>query len=139
MASKECRHPTCSGDTCRREKKPKKFYSLKRSSPIRKVSKKRRQRLGEQKVEQQKDWAFFLEIWDEREHICFESGQPIYGEPLTLYFHHVLEKELYPQYRYKKWNIVLVTWAVHDNVHRLAKLCPNIQAYREKLIKKLKL
>lgn len=138
MASKECKHPTCSGDTCRREKKEKKRYALKRTS-IRRMSKKRQQSLGEQRLMQEKDWEFFLEIWSERPHICYESGEPIYGEPLTLYFHHVLEKDKYPKYRYKKWNIVLVSWAVHDNVHRLSDLCPKIKEYQNQLIKKLKL
>jgi len=137
LLNRECNHPTC-GDICRRQKKPKKIYTLKRS-PIRKRSKKMQQSLGEQKLAQQKDWDFFLEIWEEREHICFESGVPLYGEPLTLYFHHVFEKELYEEYRYCKWNIVLVTWAVHDNTHRLSDLCPKIKAYREQLTKKLKL
>lgn len=95
--------------------------------------------MGEQKSEKERMWEFFLEIWDEREHICFESGEPIYGQPLTLYFHHVLEKDLYPEYKFCKWNIVLVTWAVHDNIHRLSDLCPKIKEYQNQLIKKLKL
>ena len=35
MASAECKHPTCSGAACRRPKKEKKTYSLKRT-PIKK-------------------------------------------------------------------------------------------------------
>jgi hypothetical protein len=137
MSSKECRHPTC-GETCRRTKKVKKIYTLKRT-PIRKRSKKKQQSLGEQVLTQQKDWLFFLEIWNERDHICYETGDPIYGEPLTLYFHHVLEKELYEEYRYCKWNIVLVTWETHSKCHNNIDFAPKVKAYRDKLIKKLKL
>jgi hypothetical protein len=35
MPSLECKHPTCSGETCRRQKKEKKVYQLKRT-PIKK-------------------------------------------------------------------------------------------------------
>lgn len=133
---KECKHPTC-GDVCRRPKKDKKIYSLKRT-PIRKRSKKKQQSLESELLTQQKDWAFFLEIWNEREHICYETGQPLYGDPPpTLYFHHVLEKEKYPQYRYKKWNIVLVTWETHSKCHNNIDFAPKVKAYRDKLIKKL--
>ena len=47
MASLECKHPTCSGATCRRPKKEKKMYVLKRTPlkkkpyTIRKVAPKR--------------------------------------------------------------------------------------------------
>lgn len=48
MPSKECKHPTCSGDHCRRPKPEKKVYQLKRtplkrsSKPIKKVAEKRK-------------------------------------------------------------------------------------------------
>lgn len=134
---RECKHPTC-GDTCRRVKKPKKIYTLKRT-PIRKRSKKKQQSLGERLLTQQKDWLFFLEIWNERPHICFETGEPIYGEPLTIYFHHVLEKANHKKYRYKKWNIVLVSHMTHSKCHNNIDFAPKIKAYRDSLIKKLKL
>ena len=86
---------------------------------------------------QQKDWLFFLEIWNERTHICFETGEPIYGEPLTLYFHHVLEKAIHKKYRYKKWNIVLVSHMTHSKCHNNIDFAPKVKAYRDKLIKKL--
>lgn len=55
-----------------------------------------------------------MEIWKERPHVSEVSGTPLYGEPLSIYFDHLLEKETYPQYRYEKWNIALVTWEEHD-------------------------
>jgi hypothetical protein len=105
-----------------------------------KISKKRRITLGEGINQTHKDWEFFLEIWNEREHVDFETGEPIYGEPLNLYFHHVLPKRKnggYPQFRYKKWNIVIVSWDTHTNCenHQWKKV-PRIAAYRDELIKK---
>lgn len=107
---------------------------------IQKISKKRSKTLGERKAQTLKDWEFFLEIWNEREHVDFETGQPIYGEPLNLYFHHVLPKRKnggYPQYRYEKWNIIIISWDTHTNCenHQWKKV-PRIAAYRDKLIKK---
>lgn len=119
----------------RTDKKPK---PLKRT-PIKKTSAKRATVLGERKAATLKDREFFLEIWNEREHVDFETCEPIYGEPLTLYFHHVLAKRPgeYPQYRYEKWNIIIVSW----NTHTLAegnqwKKIPKIAAYRDELLKK---
>jgi hypothetical protein len=51
MPSLECKHPTCSGETCRRPKKEKKVYQLKRTPlvkkpyKIKKVSEKRKYNL----------------------------------------------------------------------------------------------
>jgi hypothetical protein len=74
------------------------------------------------------------EIWNEREHVDFETNEPILGEPLTLYFHHVLGKSDYPEYRFKKWNIVLVSWDTHAQAEAHCKL-PKIDAYKNKLLK----
>lgn len=122
--TKSCKHPTC-GDVCRRIKKKKKIYVLKRT-PLQKISKKRLRKINDAKKLTVKDKMLYAEIWEEREHIDFETGLPIYGEARTLYFHHVLEKHLYPQFRYKKWNIIIISWETHDKVHRNIDLCPKI-------------
>lgn len=139
-----CKYPQFGGGFCRNhqylrtDRKPKKPSSRK---PIRKVSKKHLKSLGGRKVLRQKDWLFYLGIWEEREHVCFETGQPILGEPLTVYFHHVLEKGIrrFAKYRHEKWNIVLITWATHDQVGIDIDRCPKIKEYRDKLLKQLNL
>lgn len=75
------------------------------------------------------------EIWQEREHVCHETGEKLYGEPLKSYFHHVLEKEMYPQFRYEKWNMVLVSVATHYQIHNDITFCPRIKALKEQLLK----
>lgn len=112
--------------------------SLKKT-PIRKKSEKQRSRLGEQKLLQEADWRFYLEIWDERDHICFETDQYLGNEPQTLFFHHVLEKGIrrYKKYRHCKWNIVLISWQVHDQVGMDIDRCPRIKAYHDKLLKQI--
>lgn len=70
----------------------------------------------------------------ERPHVCFESGLPIHGKPLTLYFHHVLDKKSYPEYRHCKWNIVLLHWDKHTNADNKVH-CPKVEKYRKHLLK----
>lgn len=59
----------------------------------------------------------FLEIWNEREHYSELSQKYLGEEPLTTFFHHVLEKELYPEVKYEKWNIILVRFEEHQDIH----------------------
>lgn len=148
---KVCALHTCSnnvfgGGYCRNhqylrtDKKPK---PLKSKQPIRKkTSKKQQSSLGEQRELTRKDRLLWAEIWEERDHVDFETGKPIYGDPLTLYFHHVLPKRPdggYPQYRYEKWNIILVSWDTHTLAENNQwKKIPKIAAYRDELIKKYK-
>jgi hypothetical protein len=116
----------------------RKPFSTRKS--IRKVSKNQWTKLTDRSQLSAKDRLLWAEIWEEREHIDFETGEPIYGEPLTLYFHHILPKRKnggYPQFRYEKWNIVIVSWDTHTNCenHNWKKV-PRITAYRDELIKK---
>jgi len=79
------------------------------------------------------DADFYMEIWEEREHKCFETGKPLTGEPLTLYFHHLLGKAKYPQYRHEKWNIVLLHPDAHSQVETFIDKCPRVKALTEHL------
>ena len=135
---KTCNHPTCR-DTCRRVKPAKKIRQPLKRTPIKKVSKKQQSILGERKLQSNDDKAFFSEIWEEREHVDFETNKPITGEPLTLYFHHVLPKALhrYKKYRYCKWNIVILSWETHTQAEGLLDKLPKVKAYKEYLIKNL--
>jgi len=144
---KKCKKPYCNynqfgGGYCqnhqylRTDKKPKflKRTTIKKVSPKRKASRK-------EDVEQlHKDWLFYLEIWNERPHIDYETGEPIPGDASTLYFHHVLPKgtDRFKKYRYKKWNIVLVSWQTHSQAENDIDFVPKIKAYREQLLKQIK-
>jgi hypothetical protein len=114
---------------------PSRKIRIKRQKPIRKISRKGKQQREQKAKLSEKDKLFWATIWEEREHVDFETNEPIYGEPLTLYFHHVLPKSTYPQYRYAKWNIVLVSWDTHTNAENNIDLVPKIKAYRDKLLK----
>lgn len=133
---KKCKHPTC-GDVCRRPAKTKeKPTSLKKRTPIAKVSKLRQKRLGERKPQTEADKAFFFSLWEQRLHLSFESKEPLGNEPLNLFFHHVLEKGIrkFKKYRYCDWNIVFLTWQEHDQVDKNLDKLPKTKAYKQFLL-----
>ena len=55
----------------------------------------------------------FLEIWEERPHYSEISGKWLGNEPLTIFFDHLLEKEMYEWLKYEKKNIILCTGEEH--------------------------
>ena len=59
---------------------------------------------------------FFLKIWKKRLHLSEISGLPLVGEPLSVYFHHILPKEKYPQAALDEENIILLTLEEHNQV-----------------------
>lgn len=87
----------------------------------------------EEQVDKDTDDEFYSEVWNEREHKCFETNNPLTEEPLTLYFHHILPKAKYPQYRHEKWNIVILHPDVHSQVEALIDKCPRVKALTEHL------
>ena len=102
---------------------------------INRVSEKGKQKTIDKKALIQNDMMFYLEIWSERPKIDYETNEKIEGKPKNYHFHHVLEKANYPEYRHKKWNIVLVNKDTHDNCHSTdGSLNPKIHAYRKHLL-----
>lgn len=61
---------------------------------------------------------FFLQIWRKRLHYSQVSTDYLGKEPLSVFFHHILPKEKYPQAMYDEENIILLTLEEHDNVER---------------------
>ena len=59
---------------------------------------------------------FFLQIWSKRSHHSEVSGKWLGNEPLTVFFHHILSKEKYPQASLDEENIVLLTLEEHEQV-----------------------
>jgi len=78
----------------------------------------------------------FKEIWDERLHSCYETGEGLGEEPKTIYFHHVLPKLKYPQYAISKWNIVLLSWLAHDQCEIDLDRSPKVKALYLDLLEK---
>ena len=59
---------------------------------------------------------FFLQIWSRRSHHSEVSGRWLGKEPLTVFFHHILPKEKYPEAALDEQNIILLTLEEHEQV-----------------------
>lgn len=111
---------------------------IKKSGYINKISEKGLIKKQEKKEYTGKQWLFFLEIWKNRPHVSFESGLPIYGDPLSTMFHHCLEKGIdkYKRYALEDWNIVLLLPSEHNQVHTDISKTPKVKEYTLKLKEK---
>ena len=59
---------------------------------------------------------FFLSIWKKKRHHSEVSGAYLGNEPLSVFFHHILSKEKYPEASLDEENIILLTLEEHDQV-----------------------
>jgi hypothetical protein len=59
---------------------------------------------------------FFLKLWKKFPHYSMVSGKYLGNEPLSVFFHHILPKEKYPQAAEDEENIILLTLEEHDQV-----------------------
>lgn len=105
---KNCEH-NCEGNYCFRCKPRTPLPKIARRIP-REVPSENEQKEGKTMQE------FFLSIWNKRPHRSEISGEWLGNEALSVFFHHIFEKNKYPQFKYDEDNIVLVTLTEHDNV-----------------------
>lgn len=68
------------------------------------------------KNEQELMWKVMLEIWEDRGPVSEVSGKYLGAECLTIYMHHIYPKSKYPQWKYFKPNIIVITPEEHSNV-----------------------
>lgn len=113
----------CEGGACWRHKSRK---PLKKSN----ITPKKRENAGNN--QQMKE--FFLEIWRERPHVSEVSGEKLFGEPSSTYFHHILEKNMVPEAKYDKSNIILLLTQEHEQVHLDKFRYEEINKRREQLL-----
>ena len=90
----------------------------------------------DKKLDKSEMQEFFLRIWKKKLHYSQVSMDYLGSEPLTIFFHHILPKEKYPQAMYDEENIVLLTLEEHDNVERDMYKYETINKMREKLLEK---
>lgn len=117
----------CEGEYCFRHKPRKKLSS--------KVSKKLdKSEQTTRNISQMQQ--FFLQIWKKRLHYSQVSMDYLGKEPLTIFFHHILPKEKYPQAMFDEENIVLLTLDEHTNVETDMYRYEIVNKMRENLLKK---
>lgn len=79
---------------------------------------------------------FFLQIWKKKLHYSEVSMDYLGSEPLTVFFHHILPKEKYPEARLDEENIILLTLDEHSNVESNIYRYEEVNKRREKLKQK---
>lgn len=67
-----------------------------------------------QQIEIEAMWAVFREIYRERGPYSEINREYLGSEPLSWMFDHLLEKSKYPDIKYEKWNILMVTFQQHS-------------------------
>lgn len=81
----------------------------------------------------------FILIWNKRRHYSEISNVYLGTEPLTIYFHHILAKNKYPEAKFDEENIIILTPDEHTNVESDLYKYPEINKRREYLITKYNL
>src|SRR5579862_7870958 len=97
----------------------------KKPKPIAKVSEKKKAEMKEERSLYLLDKAFYLEHWNAHPRKCEECGKHLGNKPLTIFFHHILPKRNYPEFRHEHTNIIV--------------LCPDHHAQAESDISKMKI
>jgi hypothetical protein len=113
---------------------------LKKTTPIRNKTPSKLAKEAQDRIDHDRQNAFFQNIWDitpSQERRCYETGRLLYGECLSTYFHHILAKELYPQFRFSSWNIILVSAEVHNQYETFPEKCPKIHSLYLELLNKV--
>ena len=108
----KCKHCNCTSESeyCFRHK-PRKPMSKMSSFLRKKLNKSEEVNLN---ISNRND--LFLQIWEKRPHKSEVSGEYLGKEPLTVFFHHILPKEKYPEACFDEENIILLTLDEHTNV-----------------------
>jgi len=76
---------------------------------------------------------FFLDLWKKRRHYSEVSGTYLGKTPLSIFFHHILPKEKYPDAMYDEENIVFLTLDEHSDVENNMYKYTEINVQREYL------
>lgn len=95
------------------------IYAQMRSRPITDLKR------TNDKINKEAMKLFFLSIWKRKKHYSEISGEYLGFEALSIYFHHILSKEKYPEACLDEENIILLTLDEHSNVEN------NIYCYEE--------
>lgn len=102
-----CNNPIWGNELCANHK-PRKALAKKSSLLSKKLDKSEDNSLKMREL--------FLSIWSKRPHRSEVSNTYLGKEPLTVFFHHILPKEKYPDTSLDEENIILLTLEEHDQV-----------------------
>jgi hypothetical protein len=93
----------------------------------------------DKKIQTHKMFEFFIDIWKKRPHKSEVSGDYLGNEPLSIYFHHILPKNKYPEACFDEENIVILSLLEHEQVESDMYRYEEINNRRKKLLIKYNL
>jgi len=114
-----------------------KMKKLKSTGRIKKISKKGLIKRQEKKELLISDFEFYQKIWECNEHYCTECGIGLPEPALTLYFHHLLPKRNYPEYRHLDKNICILCGNCHSMCESNIDKTPKVRKLTEDLREEL--
>lgn len=82
-----------------------------------------------------KEWLY-SEFWEKKPRMSSISGNFLGGTFSTVYYHHILPKNIYPELTFKEDNIIILTWDEHQNVENSMYKYEKINQLRIKLLEK---
>lgn len=121
-------------------------FKLQPPKRIKPVSEKQKFKIILKKELLEEDKKFYLDIWEKR--IQGDPGMDIIlhypkceccdkslgSEPNMMYFHHILEKRNYPEFRHSEWNIAIVCPDCHNKYETNPDSVPYLKVKRANLI-----
>lgn len=110
--------------------------SPKEKKPIPKISEKKKALVVDDKKVFAADKEFYADIWSSSPHKCQECGNKLPEEALTLFFHHLLPKAHYPEFRHTPENIMLLCPDCHQQAETDLDKVPKVRTRTEE-VKKL--
>lgn len=137
MKSKKCKHEGCTnpvwtGGLCQSHIGKKPMKKAKHNKVFAAKIKKAGKQSGLR-------YALFMLIWTKRGNKSEVSGERIYGEPSSAYFHHILPKSKFPDGDLDPENIIILTMDEHANVENNMFIFEEVNRRREYLLKKYNL
>jgi hypothetical protein len=121
-----CEYPRWAKGLCKRHQF---LRTDRRPKALKKISEKGKVKKELKKALYPTDMAFYLTIWMERPHKCYNCDKDLGLKPYTYYFDHILEKgaDKYKHLRYEKNNICLLCIDCHTN----KAIIPRLMELRE--------
>lgn len=84
--------------------------------PMQKRTSKQLTKEIDKKLTTHKMFEFFISYWKKSNKKSAVSGKFLGKEPLSVFFHHILPKEKYPEACFDEENIILLTLEEHNTV-----------------------
>lgn len=84
--------------------------------PIQKRTSKQLTKEIDKRIKTAEMFEFFISYWKKSDKKSAVSGKFLGKEPLSVFFHHILPKEKYPEACFDEENIILLTLSEHEQV-----------------------